>query len=75
MKRPLLFAITLHQKFITPVVDSIFGAGKTCRFEPTCSHYAYHAVEKYGVVKGSFMGLSRILRCHPFAKGGYDPIS
>jgi putative membrane protein insertion efficiency factor len=74
MKKAVLFGISLHQKFITPVIDSIFGTGKTCRFEPTCSKYTYQAIEKHGFMKGTVMGLSRIARCHPFAKGGYDPV-
>lgn len=45
-----------------------------CRFQPTCSQYGYEAVEKYGVVRGSFMAFWRILRCHPFSAGGYDPV-
>lgn len=74
MKKAVLLLISLYQKFITPLVDSLFGAGKTCRFEPTCSKYTYQAIEKYGVIKGLAMGLSRIARCHPFTKGGYDPV-
>lgn len=46
----------------------------TCRFYPSCSHYAYQAVYKYGVLKGSIMAIWRVLRCNPFNPGGYDPI-
>uniref|UniRef100_UPI002ED48F88 membrane protein insertion efficiency factor YidD n=1 Tax=Aminipila terrae TaxID=2697030 RepID=UPI002ED48F88 len=46
----------------------------TCRFYPTCSAYFIQAVEKYGVIKGSFLGIKRILKCHPFNPGGYDPL-
>lgn len=46
----------------------------SCRYVPTCSEYAVEAVERYGVVKGSWMTLARLLRCHPFVKGGYDPV-
>ncbi|MEM9272722.1 MAG: membrane protein insertion efficiency factor YidD [Cyanobacteria bacterium P01_F01_bin.143] len=46
----------------------------TCRFQPTCSNYAITAIEKFGVLKGSFLAVKRILRCHPFHPGGYDPV-
>ncbi len=46
----------------------------TCRFYPSCSHYAYQAIHKYGVLKGSAMAFWRILRCNPFHPGGYDPV-
>jgi len=46
----------------------------SCRFYPTCSEYAVQAVEKYGVLKGLYMGIKRVLKCHPFHPGGYDPV-
>ena len=45
-----------------------------CRYVPTCSEYALEAVERYGALRGTLMALARLLRCHPFAKGGYDPV-
>ena len=48
--------------------------GKNCAYTPTCSMYAYDAIDKYGLVLGSALGVKRILRCHPMAKGGYDPV-
>lgn len=46
----------------------------SCRFIPSCSTYAIQAIEKYGALKGTFLGVCRILRCHPFSRGGYDPL-
>jgi uncharacterized protein len=46
----------------------------SCRYVPSCSEYAIEAVERHGAVRGSWMGLKRVLRCHPFVKGGYDPV-
>lgn len=46
----------------------------SCRFEPSCSHYTYQAIDKYGLIKGSWLGFKRILRCNPFNPGGYDPV-
>ncbi len=48
--------------------------GNTCRFYPTCSHYGYQAIYKYGAIKGSIMAIWRVLRCNPFNHGGYDPV-
>ncbi|MGB3223024.1 MAG: membrane protein insertion efficiency factor YidD [Desulforhopalus sp.] len=57
-----------YQYFISPLLPP------SCRFTPTCSTYTIQAIEKYGVTRGSFLGLRRILRCHPFSRGGYDPV-
>ncbi|KKS65017.1 MAG: hypothetical protein UV67_C0020G0007 [Parcubacteria group bacterium GW2011_GWC1_43_12] len=46
-----------------------------CRFSPTCSQYTYEAIEKFGIIKGIFFGIKRVLRCHPWNKGGFDPVN
>jgi len=68
MKNFIVFLINLYQKYVGPI------KGKTCRFYPTCSEYTKEAIIKYGVIKGGFLGIKRILRCHPFNPGGYDPV-
>ncbi|MDD3714074.1 MAG: membrane protein insertion efficiency factor YidD [Atribacterota bacterium] len=60
--------LNFYQIFISPSLPS------SCRFEPTCSQYARDAIRKYGVLKGGIMALWRILRCHPYSRGGYDPV-
>lgn len=67
LKRLLIFLINIYQKIskLTPPV---------CRFYPTCSEYMKQAVVKYGVLKGVYLGIKRVLKCHPFHPGGYDPL-
>jgi putative membrane protein insertion efficiency factor len=60
--------IQIYRRFLSPMLPP------TCRFEPSCSLYTVQAIEKYGVLKGLFMGIRRVLRCHPFARGGFDPL-
>lgn len=66
---PLLALIRLYQKVVSPSLPP-----DTCRFYPTCSHYGYQAIYKYGVFKGTAMAVWRVLRCNPFNPGGYDPV-
>ena len=69
MKYIALGLIRFYQKFISPMTPP------SCRFEPTCSHYGYEAIEKYGFFRGGWMALKRIGRCHPLYNGSlYDPV-
>ncbi len=65
----ILALIRVYQKIISPGLP-----GNTCRFYPTCSHYGYQAVYKYGAIKGLFKAIYRVFRCNPFNPGGYDPV-
>ena len=69
MKKIMIFLINLYRKYISPLKGR-----PSCNYTPTCSQYAIQALEKYGFLKGGFLAVKRILRCHPFAKGGYDPV-
>ncbi len=68
MKYLLIQLIRGYRLLISPLFPP------TCRFQPTCSNYAITAIERFGVIKGSIMAVKRILRCHPFHPGGYDPV-
>ncbi|HHY23327.1 MAG TPA: membrane protein insertion efficiency factor YidD [Clostridiaceae bacterium] len=64
----LIGLIKIYQKYISPIKPP------SCRFYPTCSQYTIDAVSKYGIIKGINMSLRRIMKCHPFNPGGYDPV-
>ena len=68
MKAVVLSMLRLYKRWISP------SLAPSCRYVPTCSEYAMEAIERHGVVRGSAMGAWRILRCHPYVKGGYDPV-
>ena len=69
MKRLLLLLIRFYQRAISPHFPAC------CRFRPSCSAYAYEAIQKYGALKGGYLALKRLLRCHPFYKGdSFDPV-
>lgn len=75
LRQTILKTIKIYQKTFSPdhgIFSSVTIYG--CRFRPTCSEYFYQAVEKYGIIKGSYKGWKRVFRCHPFSKGGYDPL-
>lgn len=68
MKTFLLAVIRFYRTWLSPLKPPC------CRFTPTCSEYAMEAIQKYGPVKGSWLAVKRIAKCHPFHKGGYDPL-
>jgi putative membrane protein insertion efficiency factor len=63
----LILVVRCYQWTLSPIV------GRQCRFQPTCSNYFIGAVQKYGAIRGALKGIARIMRCHPFHPGGYDP--
>ncbi|MBQ6164247.1 MAG: membrane protein insertion efficiency factor YidD [Clostridia bacterium] len=67
-KQAALGSIRFYQRHISPLFPA------RCRYYPTCSSYAFTAIERFGLLKGGFMGARRILRCNPFWPGGYDPV-
>ena len=69
MKKILLFGIRIYRRFLSPLKIQ-----PTCIYVPTCSAYAVEAITKYGSIKGSYLAAKRLLRCHPFARGGFDPV-
>lgn len=68
MKRLALAIITFYRRFISPMTPP------ACRFQPTCSEYAYEAISRYGILKGGRLALWRILRCNPWGGSGWDPV-
>lgn len=68
MKYIIIGIFRFYQKFISPLT------GPNCRFYPTCSHYGVEAVQKHGAIKGGYLTVKRISKCHPFHEGGFDPV-
>lgn len=71
MKKIVIKIIELYKKAVSPWLDI---KGIHCKYYPTCSDYSRQAIEKYGLCKGIFLSIKRILKCNPFSKGGYDPL-
>ena len=69
MQKVLIALLRGYKKFVSPFLPS------ACRYSPTCSEYMMQAVAKYGAVRGVWMGLKRLARCHPFREGGFDPVT
>jgi hypothetical protein len=68
MQALILFLLRGYKRLISPLLPS------ACRYQPTCSEYMFQAVEKYGAPRGVWLGFKRLLRCHPFHAGGFDPV-
>jgi len=68
MRKAVVGTLRFYKRFLSPLLPS------ACRFHPTCSEYMLEAVEKYGTARGLRMGFGRLLRCHPFHQGGFDPV-
>lgn len=66
IRRPFLAMIRFYQRWVSPLFPN------TCRYHPSCSQYTYEAIAKYGLLKGTLLGMWRILRCNPYSKGGFD---
>jgi putative membrane protein insertion efficiency factor len=68
LRRASVGLIRVYRRYVSPMLPT------SCRYTPSCSLFALQAIEKYGVLRGILMGALRLLRCHPFARGGFDPV-
>jgi len=71
----MILILKIYQMFVSPTINYLTGSmNGACRFSPTCSIYVEQAIGKYGIMRGILIGLKRIARCHPWSKGGHDPV-
>ena len=73
MKKTLLATLTLYRRWLSPALHAV-APGQGCKFLPTCSEYAEVAIATHGPLRGSWLAVGRLLRCHPFTRGGLDPV-
>jgi len=72
LKNPFAYLIIIPVKIYQAIISPILGP--TCRYQPTCSHYMIKAIDEWGLIKGFYLGIKRILRCHPWGDSGFDPV-
>jgi len=74
MQHLLLLMIRFYRLVLSPAKNALFGSGSSCRFSPSCSAYAMDAIRTHGAMQGCWLGIRRILRCHPWGGCGHDPV-
>lgn len=72
LKKIFIFPVKIYKWFISPILTSVFGP--SCRYEPSCSTYMIQAIEEWGPIRGTYLGLKRIARCNPWGGHGHDPV-